>query len=218
MHIFLIRHGESMANAAIAGGDFDRTVDHLVPLSEHGREQAKEGGEWLKKYCDDKGIDLGAARIWRSPFKRTRETAELFNLSLGISDIKEDLTLTEQQYGVFDGLSVEDRERLYPKECEEYRRLLFNGGKLYARCPMGESPFDVAIRVGQFIDRIRRDGEREGEKPLFVFTHGCVLRALLLRLLDYSPEWYEAERNPKNCAIREIKGAVDLGYIHTPGE
>ena len=43
MHIFLIRHGESVSNA---GENFiSRIPDHLVPLTEKGKEVAKRIGD-----------------------------------------------------------------------------------------------------------------------------------------------------------------------------
>ena len=54
MHIFLIRHGQSISNFH---GNYEKRVpDHLVPLTEDGKSQAREMGEWLKKYCDKKGL------------------------------------------------------------------------------------------------------------------------------------------------------------------
>ena len=212
MHIFLIRHGESMANV---GENYEaRVPDHLVALTENGKEQARRNGEWLRRYCDEKGIDLSKARIWRSPFLRTRQTSEEFNRFLEIKDIREDITLTEQQYGLFHAMPYEEWGRLYPREFEEYRRQMDNQGKFYARLPLGESPFDVAIRVHQFMGTIYRDYEKHGVDTLFIFTHGTTLRAFLLRWFHYSPEWYHDEWNPKNCWIREIDGNSDLGYIN----
>ena len=212
MHIFLIRHGESMANV---GANFEKRVpDHLVHLTENGRVQARAAGEWLADYCRNNGIDLSRARIWQSPFVRTRETAEEFNKSLGIADIREDITLTEQQFGLFDAITDEQRRTLYPNEYAEYMRQINNFGRFYARLPMGESPFDVAIRIHQFMGTIYRDYEKHGIDTLFVFTHGTTLRTFLLRWFHYSTEWYEQERNPKNCMIREIVDSEDLGYIN----
>ncbi len=212
MHLFLIRHGESIANA---GENYERRLpDHLVSLTEQGKQQAYESGLWLKNYCDTNGISLEGARIWRSPFLRTRQTSEEFNRSLQIPDIREDITLTEQQFGLFDSIPEEQWGILYPKEYEEYRRQNSNYGKFYARLPLGESPFDVAIRVHQFIESIRRDAQLHGVERLFVFTHGTTLRAFLLRWFHYTPEWYQAERNPKNCWIREVIDQKDLGYIN----
>ena len=212
MHIFLIRHGESESN--VGKNYVKRIPDHLVSLTEKGIEQARENGEWLAKYCREKGIDLSRARIWRSPFLRTRQTCDEFNRSLGITDIREDITLTEQQFGLFDALPEEEWATRYPNEYAEYKRQLAGYGKFYARLPLGESPFDVAIRVHQFMGTIYRDLEKNGVDTLFIFTHGTTLRTFLLRWFHYSPEWYEEQKNPKNCQIREIRGDVDMGYIN----
>jgi len=157
---------------------------------------------------------LSSARIWRSPYLRTRQTSEEFNNFLKITDIREDITLTEQQFGLFDSVPEEDWGRLYPCEFAEYQRQRQNYGKFYARLPLGESPFDVAIRVHQFMGTIHRDYEKHGINTLFIFTHGTTLRTFLLRWFHYSPEWYHEERNPKNCWIREIKDDKDMGYIN----
>ena len=37
-----------------------------------------------------------------------------------------------------------------------------NFGKFYARLLLGESPYDVAIRIHQFMGTIRRDYEKHG--------------------------------------------------------
>ena len=200
MLVFYIRHGDPCYDP-----------DMLTPL---GKRQAEAAGEWLFNYCRENGIDLGRARIWRSPFVRTRETSEAFNKSLGITDVREDITLTEQQYGLFDSVPYEKWGELYPREFEEYERQMQNYGKFYARLPLGESPFDVAIRVHQFMGTIHRDLDEDGVDTLFVFTHGTTLRAFLLRWFHYSPEWYHEERNPGNCMIREIDGKIDRGYIN----
>ena len=212
MHIFLIRHGESMAN--VGDNYIKRLPDHLVSLTENGKAQARENGVWLANYCKEHGVDLTKARIWRSPYLRTRQTSEEFNKSLNITDIREDITLTEQQFGLFDSVPEEDWEKLFPIEHAEYMRQRNNFGKFYARVPHGESPFDVAIRVHQFMGTIHRDCQKHGVNTLFIFTHGTTLRSFLLRWFHYSPEWYEAEKNPKNCWIREIYDGKDLGYIN----
>lgn len=211
MHIFLIRHGESVANV---GDNLERLPDHLVELTENGKRQAFEAGQWLKNYCDEKGVDLTRARIWRSPYRRTRQTSEEFNKSLGITDIREDITLVEQKFGLFDSLPETEWGETDAQAYDEFLRQIQNQGKFYARLPMGESPFDVAIRVHQFMGTIYRDYEKDGTDTLFVFTHGTTLRAFLLRWFHYSPEWYQKERNPKNCWIREIDGDRDCGYIN----
>lgn len=212
MHIFLIRHGESIANN---GNNYEKRIpDHLVPLSAKGEKQAYEAGIWLANYCKEKEISLDTARIWRSPYLRTRQTSELFNQSLHITDIREDITLTEQQFGLFDCIPKEKWGEIFPSAYEEYLRQRQNYGKFYARLPLGESPYDVAIRIHQFMGTIQRDYEKYGIKTLFVFTHGTTLRSILLRRFHYTPEWFHEEPNPNNCQIREIIDHQDLGYIN----
>ena len=212
MHIFLIRHGESKANTG--ENDIVRLPDHLVSLTPNGINQAFQAGTWLKNYCDENDISLANARIWRSPYLRTRQTSNEFNKSLNITDICEDITLVEQRFGLFDCVPEEKWGELFPREYAEYTRQKENQGKFYARLPMGESPYDVAIRIHQFMGTIHRDYHRHKINTLFIFTHGTTLRAFLLRWFHYSPEWYQAEKNPKNCWIREIAGKVDKGYIN----
>jgi len=46
-----------------------------------------------------------------------------------------------------------------------------------------------------------------------VICHGVTLRAFVMMWCHLSPEWFEAERNPLNCAIRLIEGGTDWGYV-----
>lgn len=212
LRVFLIRHGESIAN--IGQNYVERIPDHLVSLSEKGKQQANEAGIWIANYCMENEICLDNARIWRSPYLRTRQTSDEFNASLNIADIKEDITLTEQQFGLFDSIPKNEWGKIFPVEYAEYQRQRQNKGKFYARLPLGESPFDVSIRVYQFIETVWKDYEKNGIDTVFVFTHGTALRTILLRWFNYTPEWYHDERNPGNCWIREIQDHKDCGYIN----
>jgi broad specificity phosphatase PhoE len=187
----------------------------LVSLTDSGVKQAYEAGKWLSQYCQQNGIDLSKARIWRSPYLRTRQTSEEFNKSLQIQCVREDITLTEQQFGKFDSLPEELWKVEYPKEYAECQRLWKNNGKFYVRYPDGESAYDVAIRIHQFFDTIYRDFDKHGTNPLFVFTHGVTLKCFSLRWFHYSPEWFEEEKNPHNCWIRLINKELDCGYIYS---
>ena len=209
MTIFLIRHAESIVN--VGGNYILRTPDHLVSLTDNGITQANAAGRWLADYCAQNSISLENARIWRSPYLRTRQTSEEFNKYLQTNDIREDITLVEQQYGLFDSLPEEEWERQFPVEYAEYKRQRDNAGKFYYRLPSGESPFDVALRVHQFMGTIKRDSA----DTLFIFTHGITLRCFLLRWFHYTPEWYANEKNPNNCWIRLINGGKDEGYIYS---
>ncbi len=198
MKIFLIRHGESKQNTKenyVTG-----LPDHKVELTEKGIEQANEAGVFLVKYINEHNIDLSNARLWVSPYTRTRQTAEQINKHLQIPDVKEDITLIEQRYGLFSDKEISKIKELYPDEFAHYDNYYRNEGKFYAVLPQGEAPYDVALRTKQFIDTIFRDDN----DPLFVVSHGTTIRTFIMNWMHYSPEWYANEPTMSNCAIRLI--------------
>lgn len=213
MKIFLVRHGESIMNTY---ENHDNLPDHAVHLTQKGREQATRSGEFMKRYIEENNIDITKSRLWVSPYKRTRETAELFNAPIGIANLMEDYRIVEQQYGLFDGLSDEEIPLKYPNEHTYFEKTLQFQGKFYARYPQGESAFDVALRVKSFIGSVVRDQEKKGIDTVFIVSHGLTTRIILQSWLKHSPEWLSDERNPKNCSIRYIDGKEDKGYLFIP--
>lgn len=198
MKIFLIRHGESMQNTK---ENYSIGLpDHKVYLTDKGKEEAKEAGIFLKKYISDNKIDLSNSVMWVSPYTRTRQTASIINEVLNIKKVKEDITLIEQQYGLFSDKEIERIKELYPEQFNFYDNYYKNDGKFYAKMPQGESPFDVALRTKQFINTIYRDSE----DVLFVVSHGTTIRTIVMNFFHYSPEWYNSELTPGNCSIRLI--------------
>ena len=198
MKIFLIRHGESMQNTK---ENYNIGLpDHKVYLTERGKEEAKSAGEFLKKYIIDNKIDISNSVMWVSPYTRTRQTASIINNILGIKKVKEDITLIEQQYGLFSDKEIEKIKELYPEQFKFYDNYYQNDGKFYAKLPQGESPFDVALRTKQFIDTIYRDKE----DVLFVVSHGTTIKTIVMNFFHYSPEWFSSELTPGNCSIRVI--------------
>ena len=215
MKIFLIRHGESMQNT---GENFDiKLPDHKVYLTKEGENQADLAGKFLKEFTLENNIDISNATLWVSPFTRTRQTAKIINNHLNIKDVKEDITLIEQRYGLFSDNPIEECRKRFPEQFELYDRYYQNDGKFYAKLPQGESPYDVAIRMKQFIETIFRD-LNEGKDTLFIVSHGTTIRAFLLNWFHYSPEWFNAEPNMENCAIRYIEKingiSTDNNYIY----
>lgn len=199
MKIFLIRHGESMQNTK---ENYNIGLpDHKVYLTEQGKEEARLAGEFLKKYITDNEIDINNSTMWVSPYTRTRETASIINSILNIKRVKEDITLIEQQYGLFSDKEIAKIKDMYPDQFAFYDNYYQNDGKFYAKLPQGESPFDVALRTKQFIDTIYRDKE----DVLFVVSHGTTIKTIVMNFFHYSPEWYSSEITPGNCAIRLIE-------------
>lgn len=211
MKIFLIRHAESKQNTK---ENFETKVpDHRVALTENGIIQANETGKFLKQYIESNNIDISNSILWVSPYQRTRDTAEIINEYLNISDVREDITLIEQRYGLFSDTPIDECKRKYPEEFELYDKYYQNDGKFYAKLPQGESPYDVALRMKQFIDTIFRDFN-EGIDTIFVVTHGTVLRTFVLDWFHYSPEWFNRESNMQNCSIRLIEKEDGISSEH----
>ena len=195
MKLFLIRHGESMQNTK---ENYNVGLpDHMVYLTKRGIEEAKLAGEFLKNYIIDNEIDLSNSVMWVSPYTRTWETACIINDILNIKKVKEDITLIEQQYGLFSDKEIEKIKRLYPDQFAYYDNYYQNEGKFFAKLPQGESPFDVALRTKQFINTIFRDKE----DILFVVSHGTTIKTIVMNFFHYKPEWFSNQVTPGNCSI-----------------
>lgn len=214
MRIFLIRHGESIQNTR---ENFTNLPDNKVSLTQKGHEEADQCGKFLKEYCEKNNVNLSNATLFVSPYERTRQTAADINKHLGIKDIKEDVALIEHQYGLFDNIEEDEQGEKYPDEYKLYQRYYNNEGKFFIKYPQGESPLDVALRARIFIETLYRD-IAGGKEDFFIVSHGTFIRAFLLSYFHYSPEWFNAERNMKNCSVRLIEKIdgknFDRDYIY----
>lgn len=216
MRVILVRHGESEGN--VDPLLHATTADHAIPLSARGHDQAREAGRHLDRLFHDRYGSVGRRpkiRMWVSPYKRTRETSLAIQETAGawIEDVHEHVLLCEQQFGLFDGIPIEDLPQRYPDEYAHYDRALRFEGRFWARMPLGESRFDVAQRVHQAFGTFHRDAAEHGIRDIIVICHGVTLRAFVMMWCHLSPEWFEAEPNPHNCAIRIIDGGHDRGYL-----
>lgn len=215
-NIYLVRHGQSMANV-------DKAIhadkpDHAIPLSPLGRQQATAAGVALRDLIQ--GDADTRTRIWTSPYLRTRDTADLLQAQLAEKftnmDRREHVLLCEQQFGLFDGIPDEDLPKRFPLEHAHYALAADFEGRFWARMPMGESRFDVAQRVHQAFGTFHRDADRHGIENIIVVCHGVTLRAFIMMWRHMPYEWFEAEKNPGNCDTYHLGANEDLdrGYIH----
>jgi 2,3-bisphosphoglycerate-dependent phosphoglycerate mutase len=214
MRILLVRHGESLGNVDPAV--HATTADHAVPLSDRGREQAREAGRRLAAYLEQRADgEHRHVRLWVSPYLRTRQTADALQETAGpwITDRVEHVLLCEQQFGLFDGIPEEELPERFPREFAHYDMQCRFGGKFWARMPMGESRFDVAQRIHQAFGTFQRDAVGHGIRDLVVICHGVTLRAFVMMWCHLSPEWFEHEPNPQNAAIRLLERSEDRGYV-----
>lgn len=217
MRVFLVRHGESQGN--VDPSVHARMADHAIPLSERGHEQALEAGRRLAALLE--GLHPTGprphVRLWTSPYRRTRQTADGLQAGAAgwVTDRREHVLLCEQQFGLFDGVPDEELPARFPQEFAHYDKQVRFEGRFWARMPLGESRFDVATRVHQAFGTFQRDLQRHGIDHLVIVCHGVTLRAFVMMWCHLSPEWFEAEPNPHNAAIRLIDAGEDRGYVFT---
>jgi probable phosphoglycerate mutase len=152
----LIRHGET---AWTLTGQHTSVTD--LPLTEHGRETARELAPLAAK--------TRFALVLTSPMRRARETCALAGLG-DRAQIEPDLI--EWNYGEYEGLTAKEIDERQPGW------MLFADG-----CPGGEAPADVAARADRVIARIRGI---EGDVALF--AHGHIFRVFVARWLGLPPD------------------------------
>jgi broad specificity phosphatase PhoE len=149
--IYLIRHGETEWSLS---GRHTGVSD--IPLTEHGRHQARLLGQEL--------VTRNFNLVLTSPMRRARETCEL----AGLGERAEiDSDLMEWNYGEYEGLTSDQIHAHRPAWT------IFNDGG-----PGGETPEQVGVRVDRVIARVRAV---RGDAALF--AHGHVLRVLAARWL-----------------------------------
>ena len=155
MNVFVIRHGET---AWSLSGRHTGTTD--LPLTDNGRRLAERMGLALK--------ETDFALVLVSGMLRARQTCELAGLG-GKAIIDNDLM--EWNYGVYEGLTPAQIEKLSPGW------LVFRDG-----CPGGETPDQVGARADRVIARTRAV---QGDVALF--AHGHILRVLAARWIGLAP-------------------------------
>ena len=157
--IWLARHGETAYNA-------ERRFQGQgpVPLSERGREQARELAQ--------EAAGHGFASLWSSPLPRARETAEIVAERLGL-EIADDPRLMETDAGDWTDRPFADVERDDPERFAQ-----FIAGDPGFAFPGGESFAAQQDRVVAALEDIRG----AAAKPALVVCHRNSIRLALERL------------------------------------
>ena len=174
--LYLVRHGESEANIS---NRFSGITD--VELTESGALQAIKAGRKLK--C--KTIH----RIFSSPLKRAKNTAEIIADEIGFNkkDIIVENCLTEVNFGIFENLTWEEIVKQYTGESERW--ILF---KHKYKFPKGEGYDDIILRISDFMDNVPDNS--------LIVSHYGVMQAILLyfEIADDSNIW---DYQISNCDI-----------------
>ncbi|GHF60231.1 histidine phosphatase family protein [Streptomyces thermodiastaticus] len=158
--LILVRHGET---------EWSRSGRHTgrtdVPLTEHGREEARRLAPVLRQ--------LRVAAAFASPRQRAQETAEL----IGLTGVRTDWDLQEWDYGGYEGVTTAQILRERP------HWFLFTDGVVPGPADRpGESPEQVGERADRMLATAEAAGAGEEEVVVLV-SHGHFLRVLTARWL-----------------------------------
>jgi len=207
--MYIVRHGESMGNVNLSA--YREYGDHRLPLTENGREMARQSGKFLSQELKQKFPDEQPwIEMWVSPFTRTRETAiAMLQGGLGkwVKKVSESPHLVEQDWGLLEGQNIGADEvyNRFPESMKRVRLQANQNGKFYARLPQGESVADVYSRVTNLLGSV----SRRQAKYTIIVTHGITGRALIMRMFKHTPEWFESSVNLPNCSVYRITKASD---------
>jgi uncharacterized phosphatase len=144
--ICLVRHGQTDWNVQ---RKLQGKTD--IPLNRVGRRQARECCNHLKESAWDVLIS--------SPLVRAKETAEIINeeIHLPIEEMEE---FMERSFGDAEGLTMEERDRLYS----------------YNQYPNQEVVEDFKARI---IAGLKKINERFPTEKVLLVCHGAVIRMIL---------------------------------------
>jgi broad specificity phosphatase PhoE len=213
--LWLIRHGESLANRAASAAEAEGLEvvnvdlrDADVPLSPTGEEQAEALGAWL--------ADLAAGEMpdaaWSSSYLRARQTVSIALTAAG-SDIqvRVDERLRDRELGVLDLLTSHGVDVRFPEEAVRKRRL----GKFYYRPPGGESWADLALRIRSLLVDLERP---ETPSRVLVAGHDAIVMTFIYvclglsesELLDFAQTHTVANASVTRLARDGVAGAWTL--------
>lgn len=174
MKLYLTRHGQTDWNTQrkVCG----RTEAQLTEL---GREQARQVGK--------QAAEAGVTVILASPLQRAQETAAIIAEEVGVPARTEPL-LIEQDFGAFEGRSVDDPEYRAKRENLLWR---FDGG---------ESPVQVMHRAYTVIEKVK---ETYPDETVLLVSHGCFCRSARTYFVDV-PDGGFYDFYMQNCDLLEF--------------
>lgn len=155
IHLYLARHGETDFNAQLR---YQGSTD--MPLNELGWSQARSLAE---------RVPQEVTRIVASPLLRAQQTASFVSQARGLPILTVP-EFRERDFGVFEGLTLEETRVRYPELFERKVAQQWNTAP-----PGGETIREVVVRVQAGL--LQLEAEHGGESVLLV-AHGFIARAV----------------------------------------
>lgn len=185
--IFLIRHGESLAN--IDRSVYSKFPGFKIPLTDNGKRQAIQVGGILSEKLISPNIFF-----YLSPYIRTKETFNgiLSKLNDVNFKVREEPRIREQDFG-----NPRDQHVDFSLD-PDYEKC----GSFFYRFPNGESGADVYDRVSTFFYTLHRNFlKKDYPENVVIVSHGMFMRLFLMRWYHWTVEEFEQLENPPNCYI-----------------
>ncbi len=158
--IYLVRHGESVANTQ---GKY-QGVSYDTPLSVLGLKQAAKLAKRMKT--------VQLARIISSPLMRARETAELVSAVKNIP-VYLDKNIIETNHGVWEGMHKNEVAKLWPHVYKKWQKF-----PSQVKFPLGEYFLDTQKRVIDWWERLDKT------EDILIVTHDNIIRILVAKILN----------------------------------
>ena len=183
MLLYLARHAQT-ASSAVDSFNGQREL----PLTDHGREQARKLGERLHS--------VKFAAVYRSPLGRTAETAALIAPAVDAQVLP---GLIEIDYGAWEGLSPAQAEAQDPAH---YAAWVADPSRVGP--PGGETAAQVASRALAALEEIRRRHEVSA-LPVLAVSHKATLRILGAALTGAPIARYRTRWPQDECALNLVE-------------
>jgi isoleucyl-tRNA synthetase len=170
---FVMRHGQGTQN-----------VDNIISSKARNPHHLTEEGKVLVIKTAEELRDKGITKIITSPYIRTRETADIVALTIGLNkeNIVIDNRISERDYGDFNLMKWDD---------ESYQNYYPSNDSIFEKsAPNGENSNDVRKRVGDFIYDIDKSLENE---VVLIISHQAPIVAL-----DWVSNGWDKEKILKN--------------------
>ncbi|MEG0478736.1 histidine phosphatase family protein [Peptostreptococcus sp.] len=196
--LYLIRHAHTKDNELEKYSGYSDT-----DLSDTGKIQAEELNEFLKK-------NIEVDKIYTSILKRTGKTIGEYANSQNI-EIEKLEGLNEMNFGIFDGLSLNEIKETYPDDYQNFMR-----GKIDFRFPEGEDVQEFYDRNINAFKKIVKDCE--DVDTVMICAHMGTLRNIISYLLvdSFRLHWNIRIENA-TVTIIEFMGSFPvvkmLGYV-----
>jgi probable phosphoglycerate mutase len=183
MLLYLSRHAQTASSAV---DSFNGRGE--LPLTEHGREQARSLGRRLS------GVQFAA--VYRSPLQRTADTAALVAPGRQPEVLP---GLTEIDYGRWEGLSPQQARALDPARYDAWVQ-----DPVTTSPPGGETAAQVAERALAALEQIRARHENNSA-PVLAVSHKATLRILAAALTGASIGRYRLRWAQDECALNLVE-------------